>query len=99
MNRWSWWRLGLGLAVPGGGLLALGDWRAFAWTAFAVGHLAALSWADSTAMVTRFDPSLSETWSAVQWAPQRFGPQAVWALAAAVAVHVLAAWAAARRGG
>ena len=87
-----------GLAVPGLSLALRRQWVAAAWSVYAVVHLLALAWADATAVVQRFDGDLLAEPVAVAWIPVRFGPQAGWALALALSVHVLAAWSGARSG-
>ncbi len=93
----GWPRLLAALAVPGLGFALRRNWALAAWTLYAVAHLLALAWADSTAIVQRFETHDLVPALAVTWTPVRFGPQAVWALALAGAVHVLAAWASARQ--
>ncbi|MBM4342900.1 MAG: hypothetical protein FJ100_05945 [Deltaproteobacteria bacterium] len=92
----AWPRLVAGVVVPGLGLALRRQWIASLWALFAVAHLVALAWADATALVQRFEGSAPGAGAPVAWAPARLGPQAAWALALAIAVHALAAWAGGR---
>lgn len=69
---------------------------AAAWTLFAVLHLLALAWADASGVLNRMDTLPFVHWAAHDWLPRRFGPQAMWALAMALAVHSLTVLAAVR---
>ncbi|MSQ82042.1 MAG: hypothetical protein EXR77_03880 [Myxococcales bacterium] len=82
--------------MPGLGLALRGYLVAAAWTLFAVLHLLALAWADASSVLNRMDTLPFVHWAAHDWLPRRFGPQAMWALAMAIAVHCLSVWAAVR---